>query len=505
MKPIGKKILINTISSVILQIMHLIVGLIIPRLIIYTFGSELNGAIQSITQFMSYVTLLEAGAGGVTRAALYRTLSNGNEYDINGVVNASNKFFSSIGYCIIIYTIFLGIAFPYLVDTSFDSFYIFCLVLVIGLSISLKYSLGVTKSIFMSVNQKIYVLNLVEIFVLLFDSIMTILIVTMGHEIYIVKLASCVIFLIKPLLLGIYMRINYSYLNNKIEPNMNAIKERWNAFIQTIASFVNENLDVFLLTFSGNLKIVSVYSIYNFVVLGIHGFISTICTAFNPAISTEIAQGNIKVANEILDKYELILYLAANIAFTTCSIMIVPFVSVYINDVGDINYVNYSFGYAISILGFVRLIRSIYFVLIHSAGHYKQTSLSSYMEVTINIVLSLILWIEFGLTGLAIATIISNLYKAICCINYLDKNIINRNKNIFFKRLTINLMALSINILIYIGFGHMIIVSNFFEWVITSGIVFTIISFVVIVVNFIFYKNDFMHFIKLLTGVIKTN
>ena len=66
----------NIVINIILQVTTICSGLIIPRLIIKTYGSNVNGLISSITQFLSYIALLEGGIGGVIKAVLYKPLLN---------------------------------------------------------------------------------------------------------------------------------------------------------------------------------------------------------------------------------------------------------------------------------------------------------------------------------------------------------------------------------------------------------------------------------------------
>lgn len=43
-----------------MQITILICGFVVPKLIITNFGSNVNGLISSITQFLAYISLLES-------------------------------------------------------------------------------------------------------------------------------------------------------------------------------------------------------------------------------------------------------------------------------------------------------------------------------------------------------------------------------------------------------------------------------------------------------------
>ena len=70
----------NVITTLLLQIITIISGLIIPKLIICTYGSDVNGLIVSITQFLGYITLLESGLGPLIKSILYKPISkNDNE------------------------------------------------------------------------------------------------------------------------------------------------------------------------------------------------------------------------------------------------------------------------------------------------------------------------------------------------------------------------------------------------------------------------------------------
>lgn len=56
----SKKAILNIITSLLLQSVILICGFIVPKLIITNFGSDVNGLISSITQFLAYISLLES-------------------------------------------------------------------------------------------------------------------------------------------------------------------------------------------------------------------------------------------------------------------------------------------------------------------------------------------------------------------------------------------------------------------------------------------------------------
>ena len=103
-----KRILYNTIFSLLLQIVTVLCGLIIPRLFLSEYGSEVNGLVQSVTQFLGIITLLELGIGQVIQSALYKPLANKDKYAIDCVLASGNKFFRRIAYILLAYIVLLS-------------------------------------------------------------------------------------------------------------------------------------------------------------------------------------------------------------------------------------------------------------------------------------------------------------------------------------------------------------------------------------------------------------
>ena len=65
---------INVATSLLQQAATVVCGFIVPRLVLGAYGSAYNGIVGSVSNFLSGITLLSTGVGGVTRAALYRSL-----------------------------------------------------------------------------------------------------------------------------------------------------------------------------------------------------------------------------------------------------------------------------------------------------------------------------------------------------------------------------------------------------------------------------------------------
>ena len=78
-----KKGVKNIVYALIAQAVTLILGIIIPRLVIVSYGSEINGLLSSVKQVIGYLALLEAGVGAAALQALYRPISENDKESAN--------------------------------------------------------------------------------------------------------------------------------------------------------------------------------------------------------------------------------------------------------------------------------------------------------------------------------------------------------------------------------------------------------------------------------------
>ena len=70
-------------TGLILQMFTILSGFILPKIILTSFGSEVNGLVSSLNQFLSYISLVEGGITGVVMANLYKPIVEKDEQKIS--------------------------------------------------------------------------------------------------------------------------------------------------------------------------------------------------------------------------------------------------------------------------------------------------------------------------------------------------------------------------------------------------------------------------------------
>ena len=138
-----KKLLaLNTSSSLIFQLTTIVCGFIVPRLILKSYGSEVNGLINSIMQFLAIISFLELGVGAVIQSSLYKPLAENDYNQISRVMVSGQKFFSRLATILLVYVVILMGIYPLIAKTNFGFLYTATMILVISISSFAQYYFG---------------------------------------------------------------------------------------------------------------------------------------------------------------------------------------------------------------------------------------------------------------------------------------------------------------------------------------------------------------------------
>lgn len=132
-----------------------------------------------------------------------------------------------------------------------------------------------------------------------------------------------------------------------------------------------------------------------------------------------------------------------------------------------------------------------YHSVVIAAGHFKQTSWAAYGEAAINIALSVVLVSWLGLCGVIIATVAATAFRFGYYAIYLSKNIMKRSIWLFVKRESVNTLAFLAVFIVGSFAVAKLEMSNYLRWVM-GGVFLTIITFIIVIlINMIFYRNNF--------------
>lgn len=454
-----KKAIVNIISSVALQLITIICGFIVPRLIISNYGSNVNGLVQSITQFLAYITLLESGFGPVVKSVLYKPIANKDKNEIEEILKTSERFFRKIAIIFLVYILVLCVVFPIIVNSEFSNIFTISLVLIIAISTFAEYYFGMIYRLYLEADQKKYVISIIQIGTLILNTIIIIALIKFGASIQIVKLVSALIFVLRPILQNIYVKKKYN-INLKQAKSDYKIEQKWEGLAQHIAYVVHTNTDIVILSLFGNMAEVSVYSVYLLVVNGVKRVVQSFTGGIDAAFGDMLAKGEQDNLNRAFKKYENLYLTLSTAAFGVTFCLIIPFVKFYTRGITDVNYIRPAFAYLMVLAEFICIIRQPYNDLVKVAGHFKQTRIGAWVEAISNIVISLVLVWQFGIVGVAIGTLFAMSFRTIEFMYHTSKYILNRSVWYTFRKLLIIAIVFGIIAFCYCQWGRAFLAIN---------------------------------------------
>lgn len=488
----SKKALINVISSIILQMLSIVSGLIIPRLIIETYGSGINGLVTSITRFLGFITLLEAGFGPVIKASLYKSIATKDVNTIAKILKSSEKIFRVISYLFITYIFVLCVSLPFVVNCDFSGWFTVSLIVIISISIFTEYYFGMTYKLFLQAEQRAYVIYIIQICTLMLNTFIVVILIKSGTSIQVVKLVGSLIFVVRPILQNLYFKKKYDINLKEVDGNFK-IKQKWDALAQHIAYVIHSNADIAILTIYGNLAEVSVYSVYSMIIESVKNIVKSSVRGIEAAFGDMIAKGEKENLNRSFKIYEGFYFTVVTIVFTATLFLIIPFVSIYTKGIKDANYIRPTFAILMVIAELFNLIRQPYNDLVKVSGHFKETQIGAWFEAISNIVISFVSVWKFGIVGVAIGTIFAMFVRTIEFVCYTSKHILERSLWYSFKRLGAIVIEVIIVFLIISSIPRPEIYS-YVIWI-KDGIIITGISTIVVcIINCFVYRESLKYF-----------
>lgn len=424
-----------------------LVAIIIPRLFIVNYGSEVNGLLASIRQIYVYLALLEAGVGDASVIALYGPVGRKDHQASNGILAATHYYYRKIGLIYAGCVVAMSVLYPLLLDTRIP-YGTCCLVILLqGSGSVISYLFQGKYNMLLRVDNRNYVTTNLGTVTTVLTDVSRIALLMMGRSIVAVQTTYLIFNLIRMFYVAWYIRKNYPWIDLGVKPNFQAISQKSAVLVHQVSSLVFSHTDVLILTFVCGLSTVSIYSMY----ATIYGMISNVITIAANSVQSVLGQtyhNDRKRYVKIQDTFETY-YLALVFAlFSIASIFIFPFMKLYTAG-ADIDYLDWKlpvlFG-AYQLLSYGRI--SANYVL-SFAGKFKETQWRAWLETIINLVVSFVCVFRFGVYGVLLGTIAALLYRANDIIIFANKVVLGRSPWPTYRRWLCNLAVLAVVVAVF--------------------------------------------------------
>jgi O-antigen/teichoic acid export membrane protein len=389
----------------------LVVGFLVQKIFIDTLGLEYLGVNGLFTNIITMLGIVELGLGAAIVYHLYKPLADGDTARVKSLL-----FFYKNGYRVIALVVtVIGLSLiPFLpaivgeitISTNTTAVYLLFLTDVV-----LSYFLAYKRSLLYA-DQKNYVINLVHLTSVAIMNVVQIAALVITKNFYLYLLIRIVMRIVENLAINAIVNRRYKFINQgTTQPLDTATKQD---IFQKIRALFMHKIGTFIVLGSDNIIIavflgiatVGLYSNYYLAVAAISMIIGQIFTAITASIGNLLISSNAQKSYAVYKNIRFANFWLATVAATGMLVAMDSFVVVWLGQ----NYV-LTIGVlaALSINLYLQLTRSATNSFKEAAGIFHQDRFVPLIESFVNIVLSIVFLHYFGLAGVIIGTVCSNL------------------------------------------------------------------------------------------------
>lgn len=439
----SKKIKYNLILGILSELLTILLGILVPRFILTSYGSEVNGLLSSVTQMYSYIALLEAGIGVATVQALYVTIGQKNIRQTNAVLAATNKYYQRTGILYFLATVFGSLIYPLLVKSDIPVFTVILVIFLNGIGNVISYFFQGKYFLLLQAEGKNYIKTSLNMCTNVLKNIAKIVLMSLQCDVIFVQMISMIISIIQMAYMHFYIKKNYAWIDLKVTPDYKSISQSKNVLVHQISGLIYNNTDAITLSIFCGLKAVSIYSMYTM----LFGMISTALSTFSSSFIFLLGQtfhSDKQKFIKLYDVYEVYYMTLVFALYSVANFFILPFITLYTAGVNDINYVDPILPLMFISTYLLSCGRSAANQAINFAGHFKKTQNRAILEAAINIVVSVLAVQYIGIYGAILGTAIALLYRTNDIILYASRYVLDRSPWITYRRWIINLFIFCI-------------------------------------------------------------
>ena len=422
----NKNLIKNVITGFGGQLVVIILGIIVPRIMIGNYGSDVNGLLGTVSQIFTYLALLEAGIGQAAQNALYKPLSENNHELFSKIASAAQKYYRNITKYYALGVVLLSIVAPMIFASEVSKVTIFAIVLLEGLSGVLSFYFVQTKTLIIGINGKGYVNNGVTLIAKCASYVARIALASMGIHIVLLQATYFIITVCKVIFYNIYFDKKFKWVNLSSSANNIVLEDRNSYILTEIAWTLFSSTDMIILSIFVSTQLSSVYSVYNMVFANLNVLLSAVYTSVNYMLGIRFHK-DLEEYKTLHDVFTSTFMGIMTVLMSVSYVLIIPFVELYTNGVADIEYIYHSLPVLFCMVQLISWSRYSAGNLTGIAGYAKPTAIVSLIEALTNLILSIIFVNLWGIVGVLLATVLALPIKAFWCIYIADKRVMKRS------------------------------------------------------------------------------
>ena len=444
------KLLKNSSIALLSQVITTIFTFATRNLFINYIGIETLGINGTFSSILGTFSLAELGIQTAITYSLFKPLHDNNYEEINNIMNIFEKLYKYIGLFFVAASL-LTLPFLKFILTGIQiSISIYLYFLLQASSTTATYFLSYRRSLLYA-DQKDYIAKTVDLFsMLIFNIIQCVSIIMFKNYCFFLIIKTTQV-ITSNFVISRYCKRNYTYLKQG-SINKSVLKrilfDIKNVFSGRIASYVYGSTDNLIISMFVSTVSVGYITNYTTITKNLRSIIQSALLPVLPFVGNYLAdKPNITKKKELFQIYSHIRYIIAVMVVVPVLVLCNDFIRLWI---GENMIMNSTIIYLICIDFYIDIVHSSTMDFIYGSGLFHIEKRIEIIGASINLLSSIILVNIFGIEGVLVGTIISQLFFWIGRSSVVFYKCLNSNNDTYIKYWTVNLLYIIVFITSYI-------------------------------------------------------
>lgn len=422
------------------------------RIIITTYGTDVNSISAAATQVFSYLVLFESGLGAAYLFKMYRPYANKDFQRVNALYIGLANSLKRISVKMLVGVIAAAILYPLILgENSVAYVRAVMIILLLGIRFVYPYYFTLAKKNMLIVQERQYMVTLIDGIINSCIILVEILLAQVFKlEVEFVLSVGILFSIISNEVYKIILNKWCSdFINQDVTPSYEGNSMTNDILVHQIASLANSHIDTLILSVF-DVFMVTVYTSYNSLMNYPVTLVNKVINNLRASIGLKLSKNDTNIYS-VFKEIMSINYFVAAIVTSTFIVMVNKFIFLWIGEQFLLD--NFSVILFASILLHRLIINTIYAVR-DGKGLYRESKHYTLATAIINFLLSLLLVKPFGIKGLLLSTVLStylimdlgNFY--LVYNNIFKKRLLSLYKDLFLLLVAVTCSVMSSNYII---------------------------------------------------------
>lgn len=365
--------LYNALSAVGLTLVNGLLGIVVTRFVIGSFGSDFNGLNSTANQIVNMLLILEGGFTLASNVALFDPLGRGDTDAVNGLLAATRRKFRGIGGLFLLVGLLVAAGYSLVVNSQLPREFVATVMVMTVVPAAFNLFYATTYRVLLQGQQREYVINLFTMLTIGLGHAANVVMILCGGPMWMVRFNTMLFSFANSFLIAWYVKRKNRFLDLKVPPRREAITGTGDVMVQKITGVVYNSAPIVFLSISpsGGTALASVYAVYNYVFTMVKSLLHGIIDAPRHGFGQMLTERKREDVWPTFAQYEYIAFLAVYVMLTTCCALILPFISLYTDGITDANYYDVTIAVLMVVIAMTEMVHVPSGHLISMSGNFR--------------------------------------------------------------------------------------------------------------------------------------